>query len=313
MRSRDRRLRPLRLAAGASLLLSPTAGLALAASQADAQNRTTFHLSSTRLAVGERLAVAGATTPTAAGQEVELQFAPAGTARWSNVTHSRVAPDGRFRLVTRLSRSGHLRVTAASSPGGARAADAAVPPSRARAVAVSSRLRLRPRAVELLSGQALAVGGALLPGLHGQHVRLEAGGPRHWHVLAVVRTDRRGGFHFRVPTGATGRQDLRVQFAGDRFNAASAGSAGSLTVFREAEASWYNDGGSTACGFHAYYGVASRTLPCGSQVTFRLGGRTVTATVDDRGPYVYSRDFDLNQNTAAALGFGGVGSVWATA
>jgi rare lipoprotein A (peptidoglycan hydrolase) len=38
----------------------------------------------------------------------------------------------------------------------------------------------------------------------------------------------------------------------------------------------------------------------------------VTATVDDRGPYVGGRDWDLNQNTAAALGFGGVGTVWVT-
>jgi len=28
------------------------------------------------------------------------------------------------------------------------------------------------------------------------------------------------------------------------------------------------------------------------------------------GPYVEGRDWDLNQNTAAALGFGGVGTVW---
>jgi rare lipoprotein A (peptidoglycan hydrolase) len=32
--------------------------------------------------------------------------------------------------------------------------------------------------------------------------------------------------------------------------------------------------------------------------------------VDDRGPFVGGRDWDLNQNTAAALGFGGVGAVW---
>ena len=45
---------------------------------------------------------------------------------------------------------------------------------------------------------------------------------------------------------------------------------------------------------------------------FRYGGRSVTATVDDRGPFVAGRTWDLNQNVAAALGFGGVGTVWAT-
>ena len=88
--------------------------------------------------------------------------------------------------------------------------------------------------------------------------------------------------------------------------------AGQMTVFRAAEASWYNDGGNTACGFHAGYGVANRTLPCGTKVEFRYGGRSVTATVDDRGPYVGGRDWDLNQTTAGALGFGGVGLVWSS-
>jgi rare lipoprotein A (peptidoglycan hydrolase) len=103
-----------------------------------------------------------------------------------------------------------------------------------------------------------------------------------------------------------------VRFAGDRFNAASTQGAGQLTVYGESVASWYDDAGSTACGFHAGLGVANRTLPCGTRVRFRYGGRSVTAVVDDRGPYVGGRDWDLNQNTAAALGFAGVGTVWTT-
>jgi len=83
-------------------------------------------------------------------------------------------------------------------------------------------------------------------------------------------------------------------------------------VFTQTVASWYYDGGSTACGFHAFYGVANRTLPCGTKVTFMYGERSVTATVDDRGPYVGGRDWDLNQNTAGALGFVGVEGIWST-
>jgi rare lipoprotein A (peptidoglycan hydrolase) len=74
-------------------------------------------------------------------------------------------------------------------------------------------------------------------------------------------------------------------------------------------ASWYYDEGATACGFHAGYGVANRTLPCGTKVTIRYGYRRVVATVDDRGPYVGGRSFDLDQRTAMALGFAGVGTV----
>ncbi len=78
-------------------------------------------------------------------------------------------------------------------------------------------------------------------------------------------------------------------------------------------ASWYYDGGSTACGFHAQYGVANRTLPCGTHVIMRYGGHTVVATVDDRGPFIYGRTFDLSQSTAGALGMWGVATVYASA
>jgi rare lipoprotein A len=77
-----------------------------------------------------------------------------------------------------------------------------------------------------------------------------------------------------------------------------------------AVASWYYDQGDTACGFHAEYGVANKTLPCGTKVTIRYGDRSVVATVDDRGPFVYGRTFDLDQNTASALGMWGVATVY---
>jgi rare lipoprotein A (peptidoglycan hydrolase) len=83
-----------------------------------------------------------------------------------------------------------------------------------------------------------------------------------------------------------------------------------VTVYQPAVASWYTDAGSTACGFHAYYGVASPSLPCGAHVRFVYGGHTLQAVVDDRGPFVPGRSWDLNQNTAGALGFGGVDTVW---
>jgi rare lipoprotein A (peptidoglycan hydrolase) len=82
--------------------------------------------------------------------------------------------------------------------------------------------------------------------------------------------------------------------------------AASLTY---ATASWYQDAGQTASGFHAGYGVANKTLPFGTRVLFAYHGRTVTATVDDRGPYIAGREWDLNQTTAAALGFSGVDTV----
>jgi rare lipoprotein A (peptidoglycan hydrolase) len=75
-------------------------------------------------------------------------------------------------------------------------------------------------------------------------------------------------------------------------------------------ASWYYDEGNTACGFHAEYGVANKTLPCGTKVVLRYAGHSVTATVDDRGPFVYGRSYDLDQRTASALGMWGVATVY---
>jgi hypothetical protein len=76
-------------------------------------------------------------------------------------------------------------------------------------------------------------------------------------------------------------------------------------------ASWYYDGGSTACGFHAIYGFASLFLPCGAHITMRgPNGRPVQAVMQDHGPYVAGRTFDLNPSLKAALGCGDLCSVY---
>lgn len=67
-------------------------------------------------------------------------------------------------------------------------------------------------------------------------------------------------------------------------------------------ASWYDDSGATACGSHYTYGFASLFLPCGQQVVMQGPGGTVTATMEDHGPYVAGRTFDLNPQLKAALG-----------
>ena len=71
--------------------------------------------------------------------------------------------------------------------------------------------------------------------------------------------------------------------------------------------SWYGPGlygNGTACGQKLtkdLVGVAHRTLPCGTLVTFRYKGVTVTVPVIDRGPYVSSRTWDLSHGACAKL------------
>lgn len=81
--------------------------------------------------------------------------------------------------------------------------------------------------------------------------------------------------------------------------------------FHRGVASWYYDNGSNACGFHAGLGVANRTLPCGTHVIFLHGSHRAKAVVDDRGPYVAGRGWDLNERLAHKLHVSGVATVWA--
>ena len=102
-------------------------------------------------------------------------------------------------------------------------------------------------------------------------------------------------------------------FDGDRANRGLSTSAGTLTVYSdESVASWYDDAGGTACGFHAGLGVANKSLPCGTRVRFRYGGRSVTATVDDRGRSWPGVPGISTRTSRRRSGFGGVGTVWAT-
>ncbi len=73
--------------------------------------------------------------------------------------------------------------------------------------------------------------------------------------------------------------------------------------------SWYGPGlygNGTACGFKmtkGLVGVAHRSLPCGTMVTFRnpSNGKSVTVPVIDRGPYVAGRTWDLSHGACALI------------
>lgn len=49
------------------------------------------------------------------------------------------------------------------------------------------------------------------------------------------------------------------------------------------------------------WGVAHRSLPCGTMVTLTHGASSVTVPVVDRGPYIAGREFDLSPRVKAAL------------
>jgi hypothetical protein len=341
-----RNSRPVHVAAGALMLAVPGSAFALAAKPLDTQSAPStsplrITLSPHHVAYGAELPVTGTAGAGAFRQPVALEQLAAGRQAWRRLSGTTVRRDGSFRLLAPLRTSGQVRVVpdgsapvparagakstpATTTPATTTTAPATTPsgpaspptptvlsPSASRRVTVAAKLSVPNRPVGVLGGQPAHIRGKLLPGVGGRRVTLLGRTGRHWHQLATARTGRRGGFDLKPPAAGTSAQPLRVRFDGDRLNARTSRGAGRLTVFTASLASWYQDGGSTACGFHAQYGVANKSLPCGTHVTFRYGGRTVNATVDDRGPYVGGREWDLSQNTAGALGFGGVGTVWA--
>jgi hypothetical protein len=213
-------------------------------------------------------------------------------------------------LVVPASAAAALVGKSASAPAAKTApATGGVGPRRAEA----RRVHLHRQGFDVLSGNAFTVRGRLVPGAPWRRVRLQARRNGRWIPLAHTLTGRHGGFMVSYVPHDLVHERLRVRVGGGRGTPTVSAPGGTLTVYRESVASWYQDGGGTACGFHAHYGVANRTLPCGSRITFVRGGRSVTAVVDDRGPYVSGRDWDLNQNTAGALAFDGVGTVWSSA
>jgi len=73
-------------------------------------------------------------------------------------------------------------------------------------------------------------------------------------------------------------------------------------------ASWYKDGKKTASGKKfdsTKYSVAHRTLPFGTmlRLTNVGNGKTIDAIVNDRGPFVRTKELDVSKGGAEALGF----------
>jgi rare lipoprotein A len=308
-RMRDLRRAPV--AAGALMIGIPAAAGALTATEAFGASALQANLHSSQVPFGHNVVVSGTAPSSDAGKKVELEFEPAGQRSWGQLTSSTIHGDGSYRLAAPVRRSGLIQVQEAGSTTTATAQDASAAAAPQR-ITVAAALRLRAGSLNALVGQPVHVRGKLLPGVAGRRVRLQARTGGGWRTVSTARTGPQGGFDLRYTGGTLGARQLRVRFAGDHLNRYAGAPAGRLTVYRQAMASWYDDGGTTGCGFHAGYGVANRTLPCGTKVSFLYGGRRVTATVDDRGPYVGGRDWDLNQNTAAAIGFGGVGTVWSS-
>ena len=168
------------------------------------------------------------------------------------------------------------------------------------------------------AGPSLRAGAEALAG--GRHVltgavaREQAGGPvaielldpdRGWTSVARARARPDGSFRASWLPADPGRVRLRAKPTGVTVAAAAAsGPELRVLVHRPAVATWYGPGlygRRTACGRRlrpSTLGVAHRTLPCGTRVSFLHRGRTITVAVIDRGPFRAGTTWDLTAATA---------------
>ncbi|MGI8440394.1 MAG: septal ring lytic transglycosylase RlpA family protein [Thermoleophilaceae bacterium] len=179
-----------------------------------------------------------------------------------------------------------------------------------------AELRVRDAA---LRGGLVTVRGRLSSEAAGGRAVVEVRSDDDWREIGRPDTDADGRFSITWRPSEAGTFRVRVRPLGEaRAAAAGATASESVTVFRPGLASWYGPGfygRRTACGqtmSPSIVGVAHKTLPCGTRVTFRYGKRTVQARVIDRGPFVGAREWDLTVALKRALGFGSGGIVYTT-
>jgi rare lipoprotein A len=197
----------------------------------------------------------------------------------------------------RALRAGALCLTATT-------ATAVIPAAADAQVGVSAkRLNIQTGSRVTVKGRAAAPGVAKL--------QIQRRG--RWVTLDRDRTDRSGRFVLRkrIRAATSTRARLRLDTGEKRL-------LGRLNVYRQALASWYGPGlfgNKLGCGGTLQagsLGVANKSLPCGTKVTFRHRGRVVRVPVIDRGPYVGGREYDLTAATAHKLGFSGHGPIQVT-
>jgi rare lipoprotein A len=261
---------------------------------------------SQKVRYGKRVSIGGFVNPRAAGKRVRLEHAPRGRS-FRAVSATTTRTDGSYRFSVKATRSGSFRASMGASPTA----------TAARRVIVLARLAGKSRR-HVLGAGAVGVRGRLLPRSSGRAVALQVRTRRGWKTVDRTRTRSSGRFKASFRPRGAGVYRLRVRFRGDRTAAAATDRLRRVYVYRAGHASWYGPGfygNRTACGgalSAGRVGVAHKYLPCGTRVTFRHRGRSVTAPVIDRGPFAAGRDWDLTAAAKHKLGFGDVGVVWST-
>jgi rare lipoprotein A len=255
-----------------------------------------------KVAYGRQVRLSGRVASGGA-RNVRLEQAP-GRQGWRPVAQTTSSGDGSYRFAVRAEHSGSYRAVTASGT------------SAPEQVTVLARVAGKATR-HVRRGSTVRVRGSVKPARAGRSVRLERKSGRGWKAVDSARTGSGGSFRTAWHPSGNGSYRLRVRFGGDSMNGADTVTK-RVHVYRPALASWYGPGlygGHLACGgtlTASKLGVANKSLKCGTRVTLRYHGRSVTVPVIDRGPYSGAREFDLTAATKRKLGFGSTGTVWTT-
>ena len=203
-------------------------------------------------------------------------------------------------------------VAAKTAPAGTSATE---PTARA---AQQPQISVRHGSLNVRAGKRATVFGRVAPAAPGLGVALQVERRGRWRTIEHDRTDAAGRYRLRQRLRGTLSRHARVQVRRAPGFLPAERRIGRLNVYRTAYASWYGPGlygNRTGCGgtLHAgRIGVAHKSLPCGTMVTFKHGRRTLRVPVIDRGPYVGGREYDLTAAAAERLGFDGHGVIMTT-
>lgn len=198
---------------------------------------------------------------------------------------------------------------------GCGASGAITPRSAPRVTTAAALPKPHPQAIEPVAGQGAKSGAA---GQGAPSAAVPSNGPAPTGPASVTLAPAKG-----APTDAQVRAALaRFQAAVARYHLDRLNLSGVLLnassippgPYHVSVASVYTDYGKPiACGGVLHIpqlGVANKTLPCGTEVTFIYGHRAVRVPVIDRGPYIAGRKWDLTGATAEALHFPGLGLIY---
>lgn len=319
------RLRRRRIAAAALLPLAATLTTTAFAGTSAEPKSAQIDASERSVPFGDRVALRGV-FPGAASAPIEIRYRVKGASTWHTAARAHTGAAGRYSVQVKPHRSAYWRAELAAAPmtqstsEGPAAADATEPvPAEVDAdtgterVGVRSKTRAKIAGRHVLVGDRVKIKGQVTPAGAERRVVVRIDGEK-----TTARAGRDGHFAIAWNAPHTGAFGVDVTARSNRVATGSRDSAGRITVYRPAAASWYGPGlygNPLACGgtlTTSTMGVANKALPCGSKVHLRYGNNSVTVPVIDRGPFAGNREYDLTSATKQALGFPDVGTVLTT-